>query len=264
MPDYRTAFLMGGDSSNNGTSIPAGLPNISGSFSGVGQEYGNSGATLSGAFYRINTTNEPKEGVKIANTSESKKDDYFGFDASLSNPIYGNSDTVHPPAICVNYCIQVKNSSGGSGSTGSDCTCPDKDEIKGWIDEEIKNFDFVIDWGNDEAGNWWRKYQSGWVEQGGEVAPANYANKDTVTVNLPITMQNTSYHVSATVKSIEADASLVWMVEKQTLTTVVFKADVMWTQESNQEANARGLIWKVSGYSADNDDNENNETNENE
>jgi hypothetical protein len=31
------------------------------------------------------------------------------FDASHSNPIYGNSDTVQPPAICVNYYIQVYN-----------------------------------------------------------------------------------------------------------------------------------------------------------
>lgn len=253
---------MGGDSSNNGTSIPAGLPNISGAFSGVGNSANSNAAVqpkLSGAFYMH--TN--KGGTRVSNDADADKDDLFGFNASLSNPIYGNSTTVQPPAICVNYCIQVKNSSGNSGDPGGNCTCPDKDEIKGWIDEEIKNFDFVIDWGNDEAGNWWRKYQSGWVEQGGEVAPADRANDATVPVNLPVKMQNTSYHVSATVKSITADASLVWMVNSQTQTTVIFKADVMWTESDNTKADDRGLIWKVSGYSANNEYNENNENNEN-
>lgn len=30
----------------------------------------------------------------------------IAFDASKSNPIYGNSTTVQPPALCVNVCIK--------------------------------------------------------------------------------------------------------------------------------------------------------------
>jgi hypothetical protein len=105
LPNYTNTFLMGGTKDNIGDSISPALPNISGSFSGVGQAYANEAATLSGAFYRINTTNTPKEGVQIANES-AKRDDYFGFDASLSNEIYGRSDTVQPPAIKTIWCIQ--------------------------------------------------------------------------------------------------------------------------------------------------------------
>jgi hypothetical protein len=108
LPNYTNTFLMGGTKDNIGYSIPAALPNISGSFSGVGQAHAGStatAATLSGAFYRINTTNTPTEGVQIANDG-GKRDDYFGFDASLSNEIYGKSDTVQPPAIKTIWCIQ--------------------------------------------------------------------------------------------------------------------------------------------------------------
>ena len=49
---------------------------------------------------------------------------------------------MQPPAVNVNWCIQAKktnNSSGGSGGTGSDCDCPDKDTITGWIEDAIQN-----------------------------------------------------------------------------------------------------------------------------
>jgi hypothetical protein len=112
-------------------------------------------------------------------------------------------------------------------------------------------FDFVIEsYHDDETGSWYRKYKSGWVEQGGVVASNTYGNQDTVTVVLPIEMKNSIYHVGATVKSTAADAILVWMVDSQTETTVVFKADIFWSEVNNTKANERGLIWKVSGYSA--------------
>ena len=56
---------------------------IRGTFSGVGQAYGSTArpATLTGAFYRVNTTNQPSQGVVIRNT-DGEKDDYFGFDTN--------------------------------------------------------------------------------------------------------------------------------------------------------------------------------------
>ena len=50
----------------------------------------------------------------------------------------GSSNTVQPPAVNVNWCIQAKKTNNSSGGTGSDCNCPDEETIKGWIDDKIK------------------------------------------------------------------------------------------------------------------------------
>ena len=81
------------DKSKVGTTIEAGLPNITG-------KCGAHGAValknMEGAFYSQGPT---------AGAANSRGDDpmnvYYLFDASLSNPIYGNSDTVQPPAELV-------------------------------------------------------------------------------------------------------------------------------------------------------------------
>ena len=60
--------------------------NITGTFSGTGQYYYNAshtlGGTVTGAFYRINTTNNPSQGAPLATGSDQQRDDYFGFEAS--------------------------------------------------------------------------------------------------------------------------------------------------------------------------------------
>ena len=69
--------------------MQAGLPNIEGDFEGASQ---NSNHT-SGAFYVKGKI------TKVKNDGEA--DNWYGFDASRSNPIYGNSTTVQPPAVKV-------------------------------------------------------------------------------------------------------------------------------------------------------------------
>lgn len=75
---------MGGD---NVSIVSAGLPNIRGSFGG------NQDISETGAFYRISMNNMNSGGSPYAAN--------IGFDASLSNIIYGNSDTVQPPAFAL-------------------------------------------------------------------------------------------------------------------------------------------------------------------
>jgi len=88
-----------------GSTYEASLPNIKGGFPGVGQIYGNihykdnyPGSELgtwreglNGAFYRVNTTNRPDYGVYVQNDG-GERDDYFGFDAHLFNPVYGAAE----------------------------------------------------------------------------------------------------------------------------------------------------------------------------
>ena len=84
--------LQGADNDHGaGTTIEAGLPNITGESqinAAVGTDY-------TGAFYK----SDDKTIGSYSNTGTAPS---LSFNASLSNPIYGNSDTVQPPAYFVN------------------------------------------------------------------------------------------------------------------------------------------------------------------
>ena len=81
--------LWTGTGSNGNTTIEAGLPNI------TGQSSAENTAKFSGAFYTGGT-----QAGRNGNDSTSSK--IALFDASKSNPIYGKSTTVQPPAYVVN------------------------------------------------------------------------------------------------------------------------------------------------------------------
>lgn len=82
--------LWGGNGSNANTTIAAGLPNITGSVNGP------SGKSATGAF-----TVTPRAALTGGNSTSIREGD-LNFDASRSNSIYGNSNTVQPPAYRVN------------------------------------------------------------------------------------------------------------------------------------------------------------------
>jgi len=89
VPDLRGRFLEGADTA--GAGIEAGLPNITGRYVDLGFDVS---ATGTGAMYNAGGWGERAEhnGRTGGQTS-------IGFNASLSNAIYGKSTTVQPPAI---------------------------------------------------------------------------------------------------------------------------------------------------------------------
>lgn len=87
--------LWGGNGPNANTTIAAGLPNITGEFSG--RCLINNSTSTNGAFYQTSTYR-----TQLAGGSDSNHDRTFAFDASRSNSIYGSSSTVQPPAYRVN------------------------------------------------------------------------------------------------------------------------------------------------------------------
>lgn len=108
LPNFTNTFLMGGNSSNIGQSLAAGLPNIEGS-----TYLAEAHAALIGLKDNTGCINAADTG-KVTNADGGyETGGSYGrqmiIDASLSNPIYGNSDTVQPPAIKVSWCIQVFN-----------------------------------------------------------------------------------------------------------------------------------------------------------
>ena len=92
-----------------GTTVEAGLPNITGSVvPKLGNIYNSfiseSGATMTGAFYNTGVFSS-YGGADAAVTNSVPKDLYF--DASRSNPIYGRSATVQPAAYYVHIWRRV-------------------------------------------------------------------------------------------------------------------------------------------------------------
>ncbi|SEA10394.1 phage tail protein [Selenomonas ruminantium] len=108
-PDMRDRFLMGWGSKGVGSYVSAGLPNITGTIinnGNVGYLRSNGGETGSGlgALYLKNASyNIDIEGAAAAGHSYD-----FGIDASRSNSIYGNSNTVQPPSYVVYYIMKIK------------------------------------------------------------------------------------------------------------------------------------------------------------
>lgn len=93
--------------------------------------------------------------------------------------------------------------------------------------------DAVIDYQEPTSANgytWYRKYASGWVEQGGKAT--------TTSVSLPITMADTNYQVSMT----QIGSSSAYAAEPANLSTTGF---TYW-----QYQNVYNAYWQVSGMSA--------------
>lgn len=103
LPDLRDKFIQGANG-DLGTSKDAGLPNITGKF----YHDTNAKAGLSGAFAYEGTGRQ-----NLANDTPTNSG-LITFDASKSNPIYGNSDTVQPPAVCLHYIIKASKVSDQS------------------------------------------------------------------------------------------------------------------------------------------------------
>lgn len=96
LPDLRDRFVQGANG-NLGTSKDAGLPNITGKF----YHDTNAKAGLSGAF-----TYEGTGRQNLANDTPANSG-LITFDASKSNSIYGNSNTVQPPSVCLTFIIKA-------------------------------------------------------------------------------------------------------------------------------------------------------------
>lgn len=97
--------LMGADETHKaGETAEAGLPNIT----GASRPAIRSGGyplivdNVSGALYKNNENGYQASNVTV-NTNSAYKGTWLKLDASRSNPIYGNSDTVQPPAYFINY-----------------------------------------------------------------------------------------------------------------------------------------------------------------
>ena len=103
LPNLTDKFLQG--NAVAGTEHSAGLPNIEGlanvTFNNIQVAIGDASGALN---YRDAWGSNPDISV-IGSTPSSNYGARLKIDASQSNPIYGNSNTVQPPAVTMKYAI---------------------------------------------------------------------------------------------------------------------------------------------------------------
>jgi hypothetical protein len=95
------------------------------------------------------------------------------------------------------------------------------------------NLDFVVESYSDNAGNWYRKYRSGWIEQGGVVSQ----NGITITLFKPFASDNYNICICANKNSSSAGATNFY---NRTTTSFYAFADV----------SGGNACWQASGQGA--------------
>ena len=101
LPNLTDRFLQG--STSIGAIKNAGLPDISGGVGFHGAGTGTNIQSVSGSFVGVNARGQAYAGALVAGATSY---DGFGFNASRSSSIYGNSATVQPPALTCLICIK--------------------------------------------------------------------------------------------------------------------------------------------------------------
>ena len=113
LPNLRNKFIEGAGTNAVGTEMSAGLPNITGNVGYLKSfdvsNYYEGINTKIGCFTNSrNILTEPQTtiGLPSDKTDNLGKTGLIDFNASRSNSIYGNSNTVQPPAVVMNYIIK--------------------------------------------------------------------------------------------------------------------------------------------------------------
>ena len=183
VPSLNDIFLETGTAAQIGDYIPAGLPD----------HYHN-------VRYRRNDTSaDHADGTKSPHiyTGTNLQGSYPSLNASESNSIYGNSNTVQPKAVRYRPMVQLAVSASDEAVETCTGVLADVADLK---DHRVIAFQAPT------AGNnhtWYRKYADGWVEQG---CTASQSGGNGTPVTLPVQMAG-AYNV--TLSMVNNDTSNV-------------------------------------------------------
>lgn len=229
VPYLNDIFIETGTAAQIGDYIAPGLPNIKGSW----QNYGKSASAGSGA---IQCTTQSWGNRDAENGQNSGK---YTFDASRSSSIYKDTSTTVQPNT-VRYRAMVQLAVSATDEAVETCTSVLADVAANTA--AIAGADYVIESQLPTADNnytWYRKYKSGWVEQGGKIqinGPISSSNKR---VSFPVTMANTNYFAIAA-----ADANVDFVVY------VGWQAVDGMSVGTKSDASTNTTTWEVKGMYA--------------
>ena len=123
-------------------------------------------------------------------------------DASESNPIYGASDTVQPAHTTLYPWISAYTSAvPASTAQAAEFTGALSGKANTDLSNVLSNIDYVVESQVNSDGSWYRKYKSGWLEQGGKLitGTGDYTFLKPYASLLNVTIQAmTTNHVGAT------------------------------------------------------------------
>lgn len=221
--------------------VAPGLPNIKDSLQLIGGGGCGFYGDTTGALYASGSATS-----QLAQQSGGQTHTKINIDASVASAIYGASDTVQPPATQMYLYFWV----GAFDQTATEQTAGLNAELfnnKADIDlgNIPANYDYVIESQLPTANNgytWYRKYKSGWVEQGGykEISTGGSA-----TISLPVAMVDTNYSAQMTPAANTSGGSPRIAIIKSNLTTTT----VILNWYSYPDGTAKAY-WQVSGMSA--------------
>jgi hypothetical protein len=115
----------------------------------------------------------------------------------------------------------------------------------------LEGYDYVVAEQKPTASNnytWYRKYKSGWVEQGGQVAVAKQAANTILStdVSLPIIMSNAAYLVNATFITDGGNSTGLRLTQTGRNTTHI----TLFTFSTTNITNDYLMSWEIKGISA--------------
>lgn len=111
------------------------------------------------------------------------------------------------------------------------------------------NYDYVVESQEPTAENgytWYRKYKSGWIEQGGIKLQNTSSKQD---LSLPIEMNGQTYSVLTSVMDDNL-TDFVFCVKVTDKTTTGFKTTVWASFQQGISTSGYNFVWQVSGVSA--------------
>ena len=232
LPDLIDRFAQG--SNKPGEKVEAGLPNITGtSYFGC---FTADSSQQSAAFVKGKSN-----GGNIASGSSLPLSN-ADFDASCSNPTYGASDTVQPPALTLLPCIKAFDAATNPGLIDITELANDVTGLfTNKLDKTVSGtaVKYVTETYN-VGTNWYRKWSDGWMEQGGINTPV--AAGAVVSFMIPFSARpslSTRATKTLTVPSLEANDT--------GLTRTGF---IPWVWGSNGARVNVEISWYACGYGA--------------
>jgi hypothetical protein len=226
-----------------GQYIEAGAPEIGGQF---GETFFVNSLVENGCFTLIS-----RGSTNVGASSPSPLSrGIFNFSAQKSNHIYGNSDTIQPPALTFLLGEYVVGSVAVVGEADAESLLASVTTLEsnvGALENGVGRAKAYITETWVSGTSWYRKWSDGWIEQGGYVERTSSYN-DNYTVSLFVEMRDVKYslkvetaHTSANTSSGSIDYSTVLeqLGRVHSVSTTSFKFQI----GTNLMAS-----WKVEGY----------------
>lgn len=195
VPSLNDIFVETGTAAQIGEYLPAKIPNIKGSFTrNAWTRYsGGQTTTVTGVFVSSGNANANIDGGDGSANSIGT----VTLDASVASSVYDDTaTTVQPNAV--RYRAMVQLATGATDEALETCT-----NVLAQVAQNtaaIAGADYVVESQLPTAQNgytWYRKYKSGWVEQGG--CPDFTQTQANITdITLPVPMANNRYTLVAT------------------------------------------------------------------